>query len=107
MDFSAPVEISIANIDPRGWRRISVASGKCNRNCSECTCVSDLQMLARSAAMKTISFGPSGSPLLNPEQIRILRSKREKIILDDSTDNIDLRVEIPPAPLEICKDEEL
>jgi len=58
--------------------------------------------------MDAISFGPSGNPLLSPEQINILRSKREKSILDESTDSPFIMIDIPPAPLkQSCSDDEL
>lgn len=57
--------------------------------------------------MDGIPFGPSGKPLLSLEQIDILRSKREKTILDESTDSSFIVTDVAPAPLETCNDDQL
>lgn len=69
--------------------------------------MSDLKILARDGAMGVIFFGSSGNPVLSPEQIHILRSKREKSVLDESTESVFLSVDIAPAPLAPCSDDEL
>gem|GEM_PF-2641262 len=43
LNFGAPEELPISQISKIGWKRISVATGRCMSNCAECSCIADLQ----------------------------------------------------------------
>ena len=107
LDFDLPKIVPVEDIDTRGWRRISVVTERCVGNCGTCTCISDLQILAWDAAISTIGFGASWGPLLTAFQRIQLRSWKQISVPDESTDNTEVRVDIPPAPLTICSDDEL
>lgn len=107
LNFDAQKYIEVDFIDKRGWRRISVASGRCRGNCDSCTCIQDLQSLTKTAAIEKIGFGGSGNPILTEEQIFSLRFRREICTPNEYSDALDISISIPPAPLEMCRDDDL